>query len=314
MNEAHLIDWIDQHEKADETQFIILIDLHQPVIGKVCSLYKHSKDDQETLFREIVFRLWQSAAAGNDKLQLSDRIYQVMLSTAISSNIINASKRFGNKPEKLPHAGIGEQMMIAIRELADDDKAILLLYLEELPYPQIAEITGIAETIVGVKLSRIKKKVQQQITIPREKYILKSIWRNIETDLKSETELRSIINEPGSPVFGILGNILPPHPFAKIPASNTDLKRSLEDQLTKIRMYASASITSRVIALACLLVLGRFVFADNMTMRWVMAATLLFLAIHVVVLSVTWAKRARQMKSTIDHLRAQREIRKSYKL
>lgn len=307
MNEAQLIDWIDQHEKADETQFIILIDLHQPIIGKVCRLYKHLEEDQETLFREIVFRLWQSAAAGNDKLQLSDRIYQVMLSTAISSNIIKASKRFGHKTEKLPHAGIGDQMMSAIRELADDDKAILLLYLEELPYPQIAEITGIAETIVGVKLNRIKKKIQQQITIPREQYILKSIWRNIETDLKSETELRSIINEPGSPVFGILNNILPPHPFAKIPASNTDLKRSLEDQLAKIRTYARASISSRVIALACLLVLGRFAFTDNMTMRWVMAVTLLFLAIHVVVLSVTWAKRARQMKCTIDHLRTQRE-------
>ncbi|OQP62241.1 sigma factor-like helix-turn-helix DNA-binding protein [Niastella populi] len=313
MNDAQLISWIDQHEKAGETQFIILIDLHQPIIGKVCRLYKNSKDDQETLFREIVFRLWQSAAAGNDKLQLSDCIYQVMLSTAISSNIINASKRLGHKTEKLPHAGIGDQMMRAIRELADDDKAILLLYLEELPYPRIAAITGISETILGVKLNRIKKKVQQQITIPGEQYILKSIWRNIKTDVKSETELRSIINEPGSPVFGILNNILPSHPFGKIPAANTDLRRSLEDQLAKIRTYARASITSRVIALACLLVLGRFVFTDNMTMRWVMGAALLFLAIHVVALSVTWAKRARQMKCTINHLRAQREIRKSYK-
>ena len=201
--------------------------------------------------------------------------------------------------------------MDAIGQLADDDKAIFFLYLEELPYAEIAEITGIAETIAGVKLNRIKKKVQQLISIPREQYILKSIWRNIEpAPKKNDEELRSMLNEPANPVFGILNNILPQHPLAKSPAPNINLKRSLEDQLGKIRLYARASVTSCVIAVACLLLFARFAFINNITMRWLMAATVLLLTIHVVVLSVTWAKRARQMKCTIDHLRTQREFKK----
>jgi RNA polymerase sigma factor (sigma-70 family) len=309
MNEAQFLDWIDQHEKADETQFILLIEQHQPIIGKICSLYKDANEDRDNLFRAIVFQLYRSAASGNDTLKPSTWIYQVALSTAISGNILNSSKRFSNKTKQQNPAGINEQLMTAIRQLADDDKAIFLLYLEELPYAEIAEITGIAETIAGVKLSRIKKKVQQQITVPREQYILKSIWRNIEPDLKTEAELRSMINEPGSPVFGILSNILT-HPLAKSPAPNNDLKRSLEDQLGKIRSYARAAVTSRVIVAACLLLLARFAITNNVTMRWIMAGALLLLAIHVVVLSLTWAKRVRQLKYTIDHLRTQREIKK----
>jgi RNA polymerase sigma factor (sigma-70 family) len=309
MNEVQFMDWIDQHQKADETQFYSLIDQHQPMIGKICGLYKESKEDRGDLFREIVFQLWRSAATGNDKQKPSTWIYQVALSTAISGNILHASKRFGNKIKQPAGTDIKQQLLYAIRQLTDDDKAIFLLYLEELPYAEIAEITGIAETIVGVKLNRIKKKVQQLITVPREQYILKSIWRNIEPAHNNEAELKSMINEPASPVFGILNNILTP-PSAKTAATNSDLKRSLEDQLGKIRSYARASVTSRVIVVAFLLLFAKFVIANNMTLRWIMVATLLLLIIHVVVLSITWMKRARQLKFTINHLRSQREFGK----
>jgi RNA polymerase sigma factor (sigma-70 family) len=309
MNEVQFMDWIDQHQKADETQFYLLIDQHQPMIGKICGLYKDSKQDRADLFREIVLQLWRLATVSNDKLKPGTWIYQVALSTAISCNILNTSKRFGNKIKQPTGTDIKQQLLYAIRQLTDDDKAIFLLYLEELPYAEIAEITGIAETIVGVKLNRIKKKVQQLITVPREQYILKSIWRNIEPAHKNEADLKSMITEPANPVFGILNNILT-HPLAKSPAPNSNLKRSLEDQLGKIRSYARASVTSRVITVACLLLFARFAITDNMTLRWIMLAILLLLVIHVVMLTVTWTKRARQLKFTINHLRSQREFGK----
>lgn len=47
-------------------------------------------------------------------------------------------------------------------------------------------------------------------------------------------------------------------------------------------------------------------------MQWIIALTLLIFITHIVLLSITWVKRARQMKYTIDHLRCQREFIKEF--
>jgi len=54
-----------------------------------------------------------------------------------------------------------EQLLHALKQLNDADKALITLYLEDLSYKEIAEITGITENNVGVKLNRIKNKIQQ---------------------------------------------------------------------------------------------------------------------------------------------------------
>jgi RNA polymerase sigma-70 factor (ECF subfamily) len=60
-----------------------------------------------------------------------------------------------------------ELLRIAIRQLNDTDKAIIALYLEELSYQEIATITGITENNVGVKINRIKNKLQQLLQIKK---------------------------------------------------------------------------------------------------------------------------------------------------
>jgi RNA polymerase sigma factor (sigma-70 family) len=49
-----------------------------------------------------------------------------------------------------------------IGELGELDKALMILYLEERPYREIAEILGMTETNVATKLSRIKDRLRQQ--------------------------------------------------------------------------------------------------------------------------------------------------------
>jgi hypothetical protein len=259
-----------------------------------------------------VFQLWQSASTCCDRVKFNCWIYQVALSTAIASNTLNLPKRLAEQNKRPTQYDPKDQLIDVLKQLTDDDKAIFMLYLEDLTYPEIAEITGIAETIVGVKLNRIKKKVQQLVNVPpKEQYPIKSIWCNIDTSQKSEEELRSMISARPSPVFRILNNMLP-NPLSKSLATNGDLKRSLEDQLAKIKSYAILSITSRVIAAGCLLLLARVALTNSQAMRWVIALTLLIFITHIVLLSITWVKRARQMKYTIDHLRCQREFIKEF--
>ena len=49
-----------------------------------------------------------------------------------------------------------DKLYLAINQLADIEKAIIILYLEDYNYKEIAEITGISETHTGVKINRIK--------------------------------------------------------------------------------------------------------------------------------------------------------------
>lgn len=61
-----------------------------------------------------------------------------------------------------------EQLYQAINLLDPIDKAIILLYLEEKKYEEIAEIIGITRTHVGVKLTRIKKKLETILVVTME--------------------------------------------------------------------------------------------------------------------------------------------------
>jgi RNA polymerase sigma factor (sigma-70 family) len=58
-----------------------------------------------------------------------------------------------------------ERLFTAIKQLNDGEKAIVALYLDDMDHGQIAEITGITENNVAVKLNRIKAKIQKLLNI-----------------------------------------------------------------------------------------------------------------------------------------------------
>ena len=150
----------------DERQFLQLIDQHQGIIHKICRLYRDSREDREDLFQEIVYQLWKSAPSFEGKAKFSSWMYRVALSTAIATfrkkkpNILYTPALPEQAAQQAPEEQ-REQLFEALKQLNDGDKALIALYLEDLSYREIAEITGITETNVGVKLNRIKNKIQQ---------------------------------------------------------------------------------------------------------------------------------------------------------
>lgn len=151
----------------DQAQFLALIGEHQGIIQKICRLYRNSTEDREDLFQEIVFQLWKSAPSFEGRARFSTWMYRIALSTAI------AHYRKKKPPilytPILPHAPDEQQepderrerLFDALSKLNDADKALITLYLEDLSYQEIATITGMTENNVGVKLNRIKNKIQQ---------------------------------------------------------------------------------------------------------------------------------------------------------
>lgn len=157
----------------DEKQFLTLIAEHQGIIHKVCRLYRDSREDREDLFQEITYQLWRAIPSFKAQAKESTWIYRVALNTALA-----AFRK--KKPEiaynavlpDLPEAAQSEELefrqerlFAALKQLDDAEKAIITLYLEELSYQEIAALIGINENYVGVKLNRIKHKIQKLLNL-----------------------------------------------------------------------------------------------------------------------------------------------------
>jgi RNA polymerase sigma factor (sigma-70 family) len=308
MEEAQVIQFVDHHQQADGMQLFQFVDQHQQIVGKICRLYKYTGADKEDLYKEIVFQLWKSAATDNEKMQPGYRAYRTALATAIVHNIIN-TKRLPDTLQTLmlltdQHAELNN----ALKQLPDSDKALMALYLEDLNYTEIATITGLPETVIGVKLNRIKKKVQQALS-DNQPSSIRYTWQNITTSSQSDAKLTEIIAERSAPFFNIQNGFIT-HILSKSLAKENDIKKTLEDVLKKIKQLAVLAVASRTVIFAGLMLFARFTITNNTALLWVLASALLLFGIQITLISKTWAKKIGQMKFTIDHFRSQREFGK----
>jgi RNA polymerase sigma-70 factor (ECF subfamily) len=155
-----------------EKEFVQIISQNQGIIHKVCSIYCDSEEDRRDLFQEILAQLWKSFPSFRSEAKFSTWMYRVALNTAITS-----FKKHKRQPDKM---GLGiENFQLAVEEydheteeqikllhkaianLSGIEKSIILLYLENKKYEEIAEITGITQNYVRVKMNRIKAKLKK---------------------------------------------------------------------------------------------------------------------------------------------------------
>jgi len=148
--------------------FLKIVEENQGIIYRVCKMYRDSREDQEDLFQEIVLQLWKAFPKFRNESKVSTWMYRIALNTAIAifrKNKIeielkeNLSKNY-TLSEMEQSSENEARMFEAIRMLNKTERAIIALYLEDYSHREIAEITGITENYVGVKISRIKDKLK----------------------------------------------------------------------------------------------------------------------------------------------------------
>jgi len=161
---------LSNHKQKEE--FLKLISEHQDLIRKVAAIYHKNKVDQEDAFQEILVSLWQAYPTFRGESKFSTWMYRVALNTVISgfrkasnrvhkyqSDIHITDELLGPSKEDLSEEI--ECLYRSIEHLSDIEKAIIMLYMEEKTYDDIAEIMGMTRTNVGVKINRIKKKLKE---------------------------------------------------------------------------------------------------------------------------------------------------------
>ena len=152
-----------------EKEFLEVIHDHQRIVHKVCRVYRDNKEDQEDLFQEIIYQLWKSYSGFKGESKISSWIYRIALNTAIA--VYRKSKISIDYYEDFPEhihpsndktiSENEERLFWALRQLNDSEKAVISLYLEDFSYQEIAAITGLSESNVGVRLNRIKNKLKE---------------------------------------------------------------------------------------------------------------------------------------------------------
>lgn len=160
-----------------EKEFIRLINLYPAILYKVCNIYCKEEEAKKDLFQEIVLQLWKAFPSFRNESSASTWIYRIALNTAISNYRKEHRKPIVSSLSKLAFQ-ISEpddasylqeqinQLYQAVGHLSTIEKALIMLYLDDKSYNEIAIILGITKSNVGVKLNRIKAKLEKLLNSP----------------------------------------------------------------------------------------------------------------------------------------------------
>ena len=152
-----------------EQAFIALVKAYERIIYKVCYLYATPSILLEDLYQEVVVNLWKGYPNFRGESKTSTWVYRIALNTCISflRKEKNAPLFVELSPEadRLDEEDETHQMLCRlynlISRLSQIEKSLILLYLEDKSYEEIAEITGLTQTNVATRLSRIKEKLRK---------------------------------------------------------------------------------------------------------------------------------------------------------
>lgn len=153
----------------DETRFVQIVKDQKQAIYTVCYMFSKDKEEVNDLFQETLVNLWNGFDKFRGDSNVSTWVWRVALNTCISSERKKQSRGetvpltldidlYSDEDAKtlqvqMLHRRIGKLGLI--------DRAIILLWLEDMSYEEIGAIVGISAQNVGVKLFRIKEQLKQ---------------------------------------------------------------------------------------------------------------------------------------------------------
>jgi RNA polymerase sigma factor (sigma-70 family) len=158
---------------SEKERFIGLINVNRRILFKVVNSYCSDAEDRKDLEQEIIIQLWKSFKNYNEAYKISTWIYKIALNVSISHYRKDLKRKNTNTSLEEEVFQIIEdysaeeqknkidQLNSFIAQLDPFNKAIIMLYLDDSSYKDIATALGITETNVGTKMSRIKNQLKE---------------------------------------------------------------------------------------------------------------------------------------------------------
>ncbi len=157
-----------------EARFLKIVSDNRRIIYKVCYMYATDREHFNDLYQEILANLWEGLESFRAESAMSTWLYRTAMNTCIT--FYRRHNRHSSEMTPLEMAGELEaddgehyaqlkEMYRLISELNKVDKAIILMWLDERSYDEIAEVTGFTRSNVATKLNRIKQKLINSNTV-----------------------------------------------------------------------------------------------------------------------------------------------------
>lgn len=141
------------------------------IIIKICRAYTNSQEDFEDYYQEVCLQIWKSHENFRGQSEWSTWIYRLSLNVCLTllKKKKNNHQHFAS--DCLPAEAIEDSQVFAdedlqelynaIRQLSELDRGVILLYLEEKSYQEIADIIGTNSNNIGVRIKRIKERLKK---------------------------------------------------------------------------------------------------------------------------------------------------------
>jgi RNA polymerase sigma factor (sigma-70 family) len=157
----------------DKALFEEIFSKNQDRVYRLCCMYSEDADLRKDLMQDIFIRVWENMSSFRGEAAMSTWIYRIALNTCLTHvRTIRRSLKVSPLPDKFDladsDAGMDEEQNLdffihSVNQLPPFDRTLISLYLEDLSGKEIAEITGLSEANVRVKIHRIKENLSKMI-------------------------------------------------------------------------------------------------------------------------------------------------------
>ena len=153
-----------------ERKFEEMVREHRGTIYTVCYMFSNDQDEVADLFQEVLINLWNSLPSFEGRSDVRSWIYRVSLNVCISLDRKKRRRKTVpltmdvNPYEETETSQNSRQMDMLRRRIArlgQFDRAIILLWLENMSYDEIGAIVGISAKNVSVRLVRIREQLKR---------------------------------------------------------------------------------------------------------------------------------------------------------
>lgn len=159
-------------DKNLERQFLNIVAEYHDLLAKVCFMYSDAQSPFDDLYQEVLANLWQGLPMFRGDAKVSTWLYRTAINTCLSWHRRNRRHSGGLRLEDLvgePAAGPDNaafleelrELHALISRLEPLEKAIITMWLDEKPYEEMSEVTGLSKNTLAVRLHRIKTKLSK---------------------------------------------------------------------------------------------------------------------------------------------------------
>ena len=163
-----------------DQEFLAIVRDNDARLRRICRVYARDPDARQDLYQEIMFQLWRSLPTFTGASSIDTWVYRVALNTALTQSRRRPARSETTLDEELAESqqlqsSLGaatetleldeqtDRLYAAIDRLDSVDRMLVTMYLDNRSYSAMAEVIGISESNVGVKLHRIKRALARSL-------------------------------------------------------------------------------------------------------------------------------------------------------